>query len=329
MQKITSKHIAEICGVTRGTVDRALNNRPGIKPATREKILRAAEELGYRPDYLGQSLVKGETRTLGIVMFDVHNRIFAQLFHAFEEVARQHGYFVYLVLSHKGKNVEIEYIHNLIDRRVDGIALNPINEGTTFESLLHKTRTPILTFGNELSEQFPHVWIDDQAAIQEAVRHIAAKGYQHIIYVSPPLRFKGEENIHVPEQRYLGFQAALLQLPRVSCTVITEKDYMTAIHTKMQETRSRTAILCTSDVFALEVLKSLKDSNVDVPGKVGVMGFDNIDMLNYIDPPLTTVDYQVEEIGRSLAESLIRRIQGADIPSRTLVAHQIMERSSL
>ncbi|WP_152394445.1 LacI family DNA-binding transcriptional regulator [Paenibacillus guangzhouensis] len=329
MQKITSKHIAEICGVTRGTVDRALNNRPGIKPATREKILKAAEELGYRPDYLGQSLVRGETRTLGIVMFDVHNRIFAQLFHAFEEVARSHGYFVYLVLSHKDQAVEIEYIHNLIDRRVDGIALNPINEGAAFESLLQKTRTPILTFGNELSAHFPHIWIDDQAAIQDAVNHIAVKGYQHILYVSPPLRFKGRENIHVPEQRYAGLQSALQQHPDISHTVITSKDYVDAIHAELQKSFRRTAILCTSDIFALEVLKSLKDAGMDVPHEVGVMGFDNIDMLNYIDPPLTTVDYQVEDIGRRLADSLIRRIQGEVVPSRTIVTHSIMERSSL
>ena len=329
MQKITSKHIAELCGVTRGTVDRALNNRPGIKPATREKILKAAEELGYRPDYLGQSLVRGETRTLGIVMFDVHNRIFAQLFHAFEEVARAHGYFVYLVLSHKDKAVEIEYIHNLIDRRVDGIALNPINEGAAFESLLHKTRTPILTFGNKLSGQFPHVWIDDQAAVQEAVHHIAAKGYQHIIYVSPPLRFKGQENIHVPEQRYLGFQAALQQLPAISYSVVTEKDYLEVIHQELQKSPRPTAIQCTSDIFALEVLKSLKEAHLEISGEVGVMGFDNIDMLNYIEPALTTVDYHVEEIGRNLALSLIRSIQGKDIPSRTLVSHHIMDRRSL
>ncbi|MEC0268263.1 LacI family DNA-binding transcriptional regulator, partial [Paenibacillus anseongense] len=64
---ITSKQIAELCGVTRGTVDRALNNRPGIHPDTRDKIMRVAEELGYRPHFLAQSLVKGHTKTLGIV----------------------------------------------------------------------------------------------------------------------------------------------------------------------------------------------------------------------------------------------------------------------
>ncbi|WP_195572243.1 LacI family DNA-binding transcriptional regulator [Paenibacillus sp. 1001270B_150601_E10] len=329
LNKITSKQIAEQCGVTRGTVDRALNNRPGIKAETRARILKAAEELGYRPDYLGQSLVKGETKTLGMLTFDMHNPIFAQLYHAFEDVARQHGYFVYLALTHKDKHVEQLHIHHLMDRRVDGLALNPINEGEAFVSFLHQTRTPIVTYGNRVSRHIPHVWINDQRAVQEAVQYMAAKGYQHILYVSPPLQYEGTENIDVPKQRYVGLQAALQQLPSMSCTVLREKHYIKDLIELLPSLSKKTAILCTSDIFALEILKILKQPYISVPDQIGIMGFDNIGMLEYVEPALTTVDYTIEEIGRSLAETLIQQIQGVQVNADIVIPHRIIERASL
>ncbi|OPH62134.1 hypothetical protein BC351_02550 [Paenibacillus ferrarius] len=325
---ITSKQIAELCGVTRGTVDRALNNRPGIHPETREKILRVAEELGYRPHFLAQSLVKGHTKTLGIVLFDIHNRIFSQLFHAFEAEARKRGYIVYLVLSHRDKELELEYINNLLDRRVDGIALLPANFNKKFESLLLRSRTPIVTFGNRLNGPFPYIWIDDKQAIQDSVSFLIQQGYRRLIYISPPLMRKGKENIHVPEQRYNGFIEACEATPDMRFDIIAQKNYLAELETLMDTTDSSSAILCSSDVYALEVLKWLNDRKIKVPEQIGLMGFDNIDVLKYINPAITTVDYNVNEIGTRLADLLINKINNQDIPSETLIAHHVVEGQS-
>ncbi|NQX70360.1 LacI family DNA-binding transcriptional regulator [Paenibacillus alba] len=326
---ITSKQIAELCGVTRGTVDRALNNRPGIHPETREKILRVAEELGYRPHFLAQSLVKGHTKTLGIVLFDIHNRIFSQLFHAFEAEARKRGYIVYLVLSHRDKELELEYINNLLDRRVDGIALLPANFNKKFESLLLRSRTPIVTFGNRLNGPFPYIWIDDKQAIQDSVSFLIQQGYRRLIYISPPLMRKGKENIHVPEQRYNGFIEACEATRDMRFDIIAQKNYLAELETLMDTTDSTCAILCSSDVYALEVLKWLNDRKIKVPEQIGLMGFDNIDVLKYINPAITTVDYNVNEIGTRLADLLINKINNQDIPSETLIAHHVVEGHSV
>ncbi|WP_054027501.1 LacI family DNA-binding transcriptional regulator [Bacillus sp. FJAT-28004] len=327
--QVTSKQIAEICGVTRGTVDRALNNRPGISAATREKILKVAEDLGYRPHFLAQSLVKGQTKTLGVILFDIHNRIFSQLFHSFEEEARRQGYFIYLVLSNKDKNLEIEYISSLLDRRVDGIALSPINSGLKFESFLNRSNIPILSFGNRLSARFPFVWIDDKQAMKDAVNHVVSKGYRYIIYVSPPLRNKGRENTYSPEQRHKGFLEACEALPDIQLNVVTDKDYLMTINRLIVESKEKPVILCSSDFYALDILRYLKTQKIRVPEQVGVMGFDNIDILNYVNPPLTTIDFNVDEIGRRSVELLIGNIKGNEIPLRTNVPYTIIDRDSL
>ncbi|SFS57752.1 LacI family DNA-binding transcriptional regulator [Paenibacillus sp. BC26] len=327
--KVTSKQIAELCGVTRGTVDRALNNRPGINEATREKIMKVAGELGYRPHFLAQSLVKGQTKTLGIVLFDMYNRIFSQLFHAFEAEARRHGYFVYLVLTNKDKALELEYLNNLLDRKVDGIAMSPVNMGPTLDSFLKASGVPVVTFTNRVSAKVPFVWIDDKQAMKTAVHHIASKGYKRILYVSPPLRYKGKSNIYVPEQRYKGFIEACAEQQDISYTVITDYDYLESLLRLITESDEKPAILCSSDIYALDIMRFLKVNDIRIPEQAGVMGFDNIDILHYVDPALTTIDYHVDEIGRRAAEQLIASIQGQDIPRRTHVGYAIIERDSL
>ncbi|REE85174.1 LacI family transcriptional regulator [Paenibacillus taihuensis] len=327
--QVTSKQIAEMCGVTRGTVDRALNNRPGISAATRDKILKVADELGYRPHFLAQSLVKGETKTLGIVLFDIHNQIFSQLFHSFEAEARKHGYLTYLVLTNKDQELEVEYIHNLLNRKVDGIAISAVNFGSKFEALLLKAGIPIVSFANRISAKLPYVWIDDKQATKAAVRHIADKGYRRIIFVIPPLRYKGTSNIYVPEQRYKGFLEICGTMPDLQYDIVSDRSYLTSVLQLVTQSQERTAILCSSDIYALEVARHLKAHQVKVPEDAGIMGFDHIDVLRFVDPSLTTIDFQVEEIGRKAAELLIENIRGNDIPLRTNVTYSIVEGESL
>jgi len=126
--KVTMEMIAEICGTSRGTVDRALHGRKGINPKTREKILKVANELGYHPHLIARSLVKERTKTIGMIVFDLYNRFFAQIVNAAEEKARELGYSLYLTLTNKSLEEERRCIERLVGWRVDGIILSPVNK---------------------------------------------------------------------------------------------------------------------------------------------------------------------------------------------------------
>lgn len=162
---ITSKEIAEKCGVSRGTVDRALNNRSGVNEATKLKILETARELGYRPHFLARSLVKGKTMSIGAVIFDINNQLFPQLIHAVESRAREAGYFLNLTLTSKNPDIERDCLLHLADRKVDGIILLSVNAGPSFEQFIKKLNIPVVTFGNRISDTVPYVWIDDRKAV--------------------------------------------------------------------------------------------------------------------------------------------------------------------
>ncbi|WP_409341570.1 LacI family DNA-binding transcriptional regulator [Paenibacillus sp. MBLB4367] len=325
---ITSKEIAEICGVSRGTVDRALNNRPGVNEATKQKVLETARQLGYRPHFLAQSLVRGRTMSIGAVIFDINNQLFPQLIHAVESRAREAGYFLNLTLTNKNPDIEKECLHHLADRKMDGIILLSVNTGATFEQFIQKLNIPVVTFGNRISGTVPHVWIDDRKAVRDAVTLLAAKGYEEIIYVCPPLSLRGQTNVYAVEQRFAGFQDALEQASHIRSHVIDHKGYVEEIEGRLKANGRRKAIFCTSDKYALNIWLHLKKKGIRVPADAGLMGFDNIETLKYMTPSLSTVSYSLETIGNRLIDCLIGRIEGREVPPTTLVEHQIIKGES-
>lgn len=325
---VTSKEIAEMCGVSRGTVDRALNNRPGVNEATKQRILETAQQLGYRPHFLAQSLVKGKTMTIGVVVFDINNQLFPQLISAIESRAREVGYFLILTLTGKNPDIERECLHHLADRKVDGIILLSVNKGKSFEQIIQKLNTPVVTFGNQISNAVPYVWTDDRKAVRDAITMLIAKGYEEIIYVSPPLSLRGKSNVFATEQRFAGLQDALKQTSSIHAHVIDHKRYIEEIDSLLSSNDKRKAIFCTSDKYALKIWLHLKQKGIHVPDDVGLMGYDNIETLKYISPSLSTVSYSLETIGKQIIDCLVDQIEGREVPMTTLAPYQIIEGES-
>lgn len=327
---ITTKDIAKACGVSRGTVDRALNDRPGINEKTKQKVLKTARKMGYRPHYIARSLVKGKTMSLGVVVFDLHNRFFAQLVDAIETYARGKNYFVYLTLTETDQDIEIDCINHLVDRRVDGIIICPVNKGYEYEKYLKDLDIPVVTMANKISNQFTHIGLNDKQAMKEAVKYTIDKGYKNIIYYSPPLTYLGKTNIYSPEQRYLGFREAIQQVDEeISSFVIKQKNFVNILDKMQLKAEDKTAILCSSDVYALEVLDYLKSRKIKVPEEVGLMGFDNIDVLKYVEPSLTTISYPIKEMGQKATDCLLDEIKEQKDPWEVKLCNKIIEGGSL
>jgi LacI family transcriptional regulator len=329
---ITIKEIAALCGVSVGTVDRALNNRPGISPRTKAKILEVARQHNYRPDFLAQSLARGRTMTIGLILFDLYNRSFAQLANAVEASARERGYSVDLVLTDKDPAIERDVLRRLRDRKTDGIILFPINEGPEFEAFLRSLGTPLVTVCNRLSDDWDYVGIHDRQAMKEATQHVLERGYRHLVYICPPLAYRGVTNIYTQEERYHGFlEAVEAHRPEIGITVIEDRQYLAALDA-LPLTGSKTAIMCSCDAYALEVLHYLRERRLRVPEDVGLIGFDHIDMLKYVQPQLTTVEYNVELMGREAVRLLLERIEagpGAAERREKIVEYAMIAGSSL
>lgn len=328
---VTIKDIALICKVSEGTVDRALNARPGISEKTKEYILKVAKELNYTPNHLARGLAKGRSMTLGVILFDVRNPYFAQLMSAIEVKARELGYVVFPIFTHHDLQNERKALEHFKTRQVDGIIMFSVQSGHEFEKELLDLKIPVVTIGNRISGGWTYVGINERESMKDAVKHVVSQGYEEIIYICPPLARRGEVNLYTLEERLAGCREGLSEMRKKEPIVIMDSDYTKAISQIDLESQPKKAIVCPADIYALEVLNHFKKNKISVPEQVGLMGFDDIDTLKYISPRLCSVRYPVSEIGITAVSRLLDEIDGNHNKHLNvlLLQHQIVIGESL
>lgn len=318
--RVSIRQLAEYCGVSIGTVDRVLNNRAGVKQETRVLVETAIKDLGYSPNYVAKSLSIGKSMSIGVVLLHLNNSFFAQMSDAIVTEADSLGYFTYLTLSEKSVDKELKCVKDLVARLSDGIILFSTNRDEEFAKFLSECGVPIVTVMTELPG-FPKVRIDDHRAMADAARYIVSKGYERIIYVSTPLSYKMTMNILVQEDRRDGFLSIVRDMD-IDYSILDRADYLSDIDA-LDLKAKKTAILCSSDVYALQIMRHLRMRGLTTPYHYGLMGFDNINILQHIDPVLTTVSVPIEVVGRAAVQMLVRRINGEQIASQVL-PHEII-----
>ncbi len=321
---ITTKDIAKICGVSRTTVHRALSDTGRINPQTKDFILETVKKYDYRPDLLARGLVKGQTYNIGVVVLDVNNRYFAQMLSAIEAEAKKQGYFVNIALHEKSPAIEKEQIARLVDYHVEGIILSSVNQGEEYKEYLYSLNTPIVTIDNKIEEDIPFVGINEREAARAAAVQIIEKGYQKVVFVCPPLLDRGKENIYVHEEREKGFKEAMMCSTEVEVVVIDQVDYLSCCANQLAD-GVKTAFFCSGDMFALDLMKHLKSLGKRTPKDYGIMGFDNIDVLDYVTPRLTTIDNSVERIAQNAVKMLFDLINGKTTQTEILLDYLLVK----
>lgn len=333
---ITAKELAQMCGVSRMTVHRALTDTGRINPQTKEMIVAKAKECGYRPDLLARGLVKGQTFYIGVVVLDVNNRYFSQMLSAIEMEARKQGYFVNITLHEQNKKMEKEQLERLADYHVDGIVLSSVNQGEEYKKFLQSLDTPIVTIGNKIADGIPFVGIQEKKAAKEATEVILGKGYEKIVFVCPPLERKGKENTHVHQERLEGFMEAVAEWKEknrdvavgrsgekrieIEAVVIGKnKEYMVRAYKELQNTKKRLAFFCAGDIFALEIMKYMNEKGKIAGEDYGIIGFDCIDTLDYVVPRLTTIYNPVEPVAKEAVKLLFKLMSGEADESETII----------
>lgn len=327
---ITTKEIAKICKVSVATVNRALHDRPDINQKTKEMILKIATEHGYRPHFMARSLAKGKSMLIGVAVFGIRNPFFPQLINTIQHECKKSGFFIHLGITHNSLEEELESLDMMAGMKVDGIILLPLNQGPDFEDFLEKLHIPVVTICNRVSDQYHFVGVREKDAVKDAVRYIMKRDYERLIYVSPPLRYKDERNIYTINERFAGFQEAVNQSGlQLETFIIQEKQYLERVEDILSHGQSRTAVVCSSDIYAIDVLTFIREKGYNIPEEIGLMGFDNIEFLKYITPSLATISYPIERIGQEAVRSLFQLIQGEFPPQEVLLDTEIIPGTSI
>ena len=234
--KITTSLLAKICNVSQGTVDRALNNRSDIRVETKEKILSAAKQFGYREHIETDNPA---IKQIGIIVYNLNNEYFSKLITETEYILRTIGYSATVMMSHYDKIYEIECIKNLYNMGVDGIILCSVNSGAEFENFLSCIDIPVVSVGNPVNS-IPCVGIDDFTAMRDMTNYVIKKGFKNLVYYSPAIQYPDAIAQH---NRYNGFIDAAKDR---QYTVISNIEDISESYCE------DTAIICSTDYYALQ-----------------------------------------------------------------------------
>lgn len=327
---VTIKDIAVRCSVSEGTVDRALNGRAGIKQETKEHILQVARELGYRPNHLASCLAKGSSRTIGVVCAGIMNPFFCSFVEAIERMAYENGYYLNLILTHGSREKEMEGIDYLASRQVDGLIIIPLGFGEEYEQTLLKYQIPIVTVYNRISDKFTHVDVDGRLIMRNAVQRMVEKGYHRIMYLDlgygTPIDQKN--NRYSLNQRRQGYIDGMQQEGLGKPEILVNYDWK-PIEKFLMAGGGKPAILCPFDDVAVHMLNLLRKHGISVPEQAGIMGFDNISILDSISPRLCSVDCEITNLGTKAFSALLQIIKGDELVRDYVTSFTFTEGESL
>lgn len=269
--------------------------------------------------------------TLSIVAINMDSLIFVQTLSAINTEAQRKGYSLNIALHGQSSEAEMQRIRDFTDRRMEGILLSPISKGPEFERFVLSLGIPVVCIGNHVSEKISTVMIDEELATREAVRLIASKGYRRIVFVCPPLAYESQQNIYSHIRRKRGLEAEIALHPGLSCQIIASDDYVQQLSPVLGTLGDvRTAILCSGDIYALNIMRYFKAHKIKTPRDVGIMGFDNISILEYIVPRLTTVSTNVENVAVVAVNELISQIEGdRAVAKKIVLPHKILDMETL
>lgn len=316
-QDISIADIARAAGVSHTTVSRALRESPLISETTRQRIRLLAQEMGYTPNALAQSLQTRHSSTLGLVVTSIADPFFIDVVKGIEEVAREAGFSVFLGASHNDPDQEMSIIETFHRRRVDGIIVATSYITSAYSSRLHRLRIPTVLINSQAESQAPllhWVSVDDYQGARLATQHLLQLGHCSVGYIGVQNRPRSSR------QRLLGYQQELIEH-----NIAFRQDHILITGGKeasLEEDAAEgqaalprllasgvTAIFCYNDMVAVGVLLACHALGISVPEQLSVIGFDDIGMASYVTPPLTTIHQPKMQLGRLATQVLLDLLQ--------------------
>ncbi len=328
----TLDEVARLAGVGRGTASRVLNDSPHASPAARRAVLEAVEALGYVPNRAARSLVTRRTDTVALVVSEDGDRLFADPF--FARVVR--GVTdrlavsdTQLLLTMTGGQDRVRAARYLTDLHVDGVLLLSLHADDPLPAALEGRGVPTVC-GGRPTAQHPRcvVDVDNRAGARSAVEHLLARGRRRLAHVAGP------QDMSSGHDRLLGARDAVATAGldpgalAVRFGDYSEESGARAVRDLLAAGEEPDAVFAASDLMALGALRALREAGRAVPDEVGVVGFDDAPVAEHTDPRLTTVHQPVEEMGRVMAEVLLARLAGRDVPPETVLPTRLVVRAS-
>jgi len=329
-ETLSIKDIARAANVSHSTVSRALRNSPLVNAETADRIRRIAAEVNFRVSAVGRSLATGRTYSIGVVVTSIADPFVAEVVSGIEETASARGYSVILATARADRDEELRVVHTFEERRVEGLLLTGSRVGMPYPSPLTEMQIPMVVINNERAGSSGYsVVVDNAAASLAAVRFLIQLGHRRIAYIGDRFGFYSNE------ARHEGYRQSLAAhgIPYVTDLVViadaSPEGGRRAMAQLLDVPDRPTAAFCYDDMTALGALTAIRQRGLRVPHDISIVGFDDIAVAPYMDPPLTTVRQPKHLMGQIATETIVNLLDGAPAePTRRFQGELIVREST-
>jgi DNA-binding LacI/PurR family transcriptional regulator len=332
-RRATIRDVAARAGVSHQTVSRVINRNPSVAESTRERVQTAIRELGYVPSPMARGLISNRTHSLGVVADDISDGFFARAVAGAEAEARRRDYYL-MIGSVEPDDDERGYLRLMLERRVEGLILARPSVPLTPSDLqlAASAGIPLVAVGSSELTGFPVVDVDNRQGGFDATRHLLEHGHDLIATIVGPRDWPSAA------ARLQGYRDALLEAGVAEDPGLVEhaadwglESGRAAAARLLARDQSFTALFAHSDLIALGAIRQLRDAGKHVPGDVSVVGYDDLPVADYVEPPLTTVHQPMREVGALAAGIVLDQLAGgpAPAPGPHLLPAVLVERQSV
>jgi LacI family transcriptional regulator len=311
---LTIEEIAVLAEVSRSTVSRVLNNHPSVRASVRDRVLQVMRENNYTPNAAARSLASSRASSLGLLIPNSADNIFADLFfpviiQSVIEASNELGYFVMLAMLKP--DVEQDFFHRIVrGHHFDGLIMLSSHIDDPMLPLLIRDRTPLVLIGSH--PYFEHVdWVDieNRAGARLAVNHLIGVGHRRIATIT------GSLEMVAGIDRREGYTQALMEagLPIDPALLVPgnfkQHDAYAAMQQLLRLPERPTAVFIASDTMTIGALRAIREAGLRVPEDIAIVSFDDLPLASFSDVPLTTIHQPVAQMGATAARVLINKLE--------------------
>jgi DNA-binding LacI/PurR family transcriptional regulator len=308
--------VAKRAKVSIATVSRVVNSVGPVKNSTRARVLKAIQELKYHPNIHARSLAGGKSRTLGMIVSNLENPFFLDIFRALESDAHRRGYEVLVANTDYRPRQLVSSVHLMMGRRLAGLAVIVSEMEPSLIQELTETNLPIVFYDvGTPARNISNIKVRYEKGMQRVVEYLYSVGHRRMAFVGHHISLEPlldrKKSFLDTMKRYAG---------EVEHATVADCDGpvggQQATRQLLASGFKPTAIICVNDFMALGVVRELREHGLEVPRDVSVTGYDNISLSEYAFPPLTTVNIPREMIGHLAFSALVPEHEDAQVRGR-------------
>ena len=323
------KKIAEKAGVSPATVSRVLNNRGYISDKTREKVYRVMKELDYQPNEMARSLSKQKNNIIGVILPQIEHPYFAKVLSRLEREAAKQGYRIMLFVSRNKEKREEQCIEMCKSGRVAGVVLC---SGSFETEKFRGLDFPLITLERSMDEGTLSIECDNYQGGTMATQHLIDKECHKLMYIGG---MSAGEDVRMPADfREVAFRDTCAKTKTENIVIVTEKqmfdsmEYYEFVREKLIEHPDVDGVFASSDVIGAYVLQACYDLNIEVPGRLKIVGFDDVNIAQFTSPGLTTIHQPVEQMAEQAISAIVQIDAGKVVPTKTVFPVTLVERGT-